>query len=99
MIDGLRAEAAVHNLLVDRRRAGEPRVKRVDARGADENLACAFVFLAKPAGLHHAGYNPAIIFVFLAVCTKPAATLVLPSSSGSPYTVGKEPESATAPPS
>ena len=72
---------------------------RVDARGADENLACAFVFLAKPAGLHHAGYNPAIIFVFLAVCTKPAATLVLPSSSGSPYTVGKEPESATAPPS
>ena len=63
-------------LAVDRRLADEPRVKRVDARGADNDLACAFVFLVKPAGLHHDGDDPAIIFVFLVVCAKPAATLV-----------------------
>ena len=48
MIDGLRG--CRPRLAVDRRRADEPRVKRVDARGADNDLACAFVFLVKPAG-------------------------------------------------
>ena len=47
--------------------------------------------------LYHDGDDPAIIFVFLVVSAKPAATLVPPSSSGPPSTVGKEPESATAP--
>lgn len=41
--------------------------------------------------------SPAIVFVFLVVCTKPAATLVLSPSSGSPSAVGKEPESAATP--
>ena len=48
MIDGLRG--CRPRLAVDRRRADEPRVKWVDARGADNDLACAFVFLVKPAG-------------------------------------------------
>jgi len=48
VIDGLRG--CRPRLAVDRRRADEPRVKRVDARGADNDLACAFVFLVKPAG-------------------------------------------------
>ena len=48
MIDGLRG--CRPRLAVDRGRADEPRVKRADARGADNDLACAFVFLVKPAG-------------------------------------------------
>jgi len=48
VIDGLRG--CRPRLAVDRRRADEPRVKWVDARGADNDLACAFVFLVKPAG-------------------------------------------------
>ena len=37
------------------------------------NLACASVFLVEPTGLHHAGDDLAIVFVFLVVCTKPSA--------------------------
>ncbi|KAG2618626.1 hypothetical protein PVAP13_3NG079703 [Panicum virgatum] len=39
VVDGLRGCCPRH--AVDRRRADEPRVKRVDARGADNDLACA----------------------------------------------------------
>ena len=68
-------EAAVHDMLSIG--AGLTSREWVDARGAHNDLACAFVFLV--------------------VCAKPAATLVLPSSLGPPSTVGKEPESTTAP--
>jgi len=95
VVDGLRGCCPRH--AVDRRRADEPRVKRVDARGADNDLACAFVFLVKPTGLYHDGDDLAIVFVFFFVCAKPAAKLVLPSSSGPPSTIDKEPESTTAP--
>ena len=40
------------------------------------NLTCVSVFLVMPAGPHHAGDDPSIIFIFLVVCTKPAATLI-----------------------
>ena len=76
-------------LAVDQRRADEPRVKMVDARGADNDLDCAFVFLIKPAGLHHGGDDPAIIFVFLVICTKLAATLVLPQAHHPPSARGR----------
>ena len=76
-------------LAVDQRRADEPRVKRVDARGADNDLDCAFIFLIKPAGLHHGGDDPAIIFVFLVICTKLAATLVLPQAHHPPSARGR----------
>ena len=46
---------------------------------------------------HRPNDDLTIMFVFLIVYTKPVATLVLSSSSGSPSTVGKEPESTTAP--
>ena len=88
-------EAAVHDMLSIG--AGLTSREWVDARGAHNDLACAFVFLVKPAGLYHDGDNLAIVFVFFVVCAKPAAKLVLPSSSGPPSTVDKEPESTTAP--
>jgi hypothetical protein len=56
VIDGLRG--CRPRLAVDRRRADEPRVKRVDARGVDNDLACAFVFLVKPAGCTTTAMTP-----------------------------------------
>jgi hypothetical protein len=77
------------------------RQKQRDGRRANagnNDLTCAFVFLAESASLHHPGDDDlTIAFVFFVVCTKPVATLVLSSFSGSPSAVGKEPESATAP--
>jgi len=55
----------VHRLALAR-----PLAEQQHPRG---NLACASVFLVEPTGLHHAGDDLAIVFVFLIVCTKPSA--------------------------
>ena len=45
---------------------------------------------------HRPNDDLTIIFIFFVIYTKPMVTLVLSSSSDSPFAVGNEPESTTA---